>query len=111
MRSWASAVLLALAACSAEPRPPACETSVLTYETFGEPFVLDWCRGCHSANVPPGMRQLAPLHVNFDTLEDVRTWSDRISELAGASRIMPPAGGPSDQERELLVEWLACGAP
>jgi hypothetical protein len=23
---------------------------------------------------------------------------------------MPPAGGPSEEERRLLAEWLACGA-
>ena len=112
MRSSPSAlgVLLALAACSDEPRPVECTTSPLTYDNFGEPFVLDWCRGCHSSALPAGMRQLAPLDVNFDTRDDVRDWSPRILAVAGTSRIMPPAGGPSDHERELLVEWLACGA-
>jgi hypothetical protein len=29
----------------------------------------------------------------------------------GGTPTMPPAGGPSGEERALLAEWLACGAP
>ena len=115
MRSSPSAVVLALclAACEGggDPPDPACEQSFLTYESFGEAFFLDWCRGCHSADVIGDMRQDAPVDVNFDTLRDIRAYRDRIHDLAGVRRLMPPAGGPSQAERDLLVEWLACGAP
>jgi uncharacterized membrane protein len=128
MPSWRSAALaLLLAACGTEvPHddgagsgsddhemvdPNACETSYLDYENFGAPFVIDWCRGCHSSAVPAGMRQKAPADANFDTLEQVRTWKDKIAARAtGASPNMPPAGGPSEEERQLLAQWLACGA-
>lgn len=92
--------------------PPACETSYLDYSNFGEPFLLDWCTGCHSAAVPDGMRQQAPLDVNFDSLDGVREFKDRISLRAAGppAPTMPPAGGPSAEERALLGEWLACGA-
>ena len=83
----------------------------MTYETFGAPFVLDWCRGCHSAQLHPSMRQDAPLSVNFDSLVEVRTHAARIRELAGATAQMPPRGGPSPEERDLLVEWIDCGTP
>jgi uncharacterized membrane protein len=129
MRSWRSAALaLLLAACGTEVStddgagsgsgsgdpmvdPNACDTSYLDYENFGAPFVIDWCRGCHSSAVPAGMRQKAPADVNFDTLQQVRTWKDMIvARATGASPNMPPAGGPSQEERQLLAEWLACGA-
>jgi len=135
MRSWReslAACVLVLAGCTTEvttPAPPAntsaeeesepipvdpdaCETSFLTYDNFGEPYMLDWCRGCHSSSVPAGMRQKAPASVNFDTLTDVRDFSDRIAARAASfNPTMPPAGGPSEEERTLLAEWLACGAP
>ncbi len=127
MRSWLS--LLLVAACGTEPMgeggegsgsgsneptpvdPDVCATSYLDYDNFGAPFVINWCRGCHSAAVPLAMRQKAPADANFDTLEQVRTWSDRIASRAtGTMPNMPPAGGPTEEERQLLAEWLACGA-
>jgi uncharacterized membrane protein len=133
MRSWPSAaravvvvLVLVLAACgtevpaddggggSNEPEhvdPNVCDTSYLSYENFGEPFVINWCRGCHSSAVPVAMRQKAPADANFDTLDQVRMWSGRIAQHAtGTSPDMPPAGGPPHEERQLLAEWLACGA-
>jgi uncharacterized membrane protein len=90
-----------------------CDTSYLRYDNFGEPFVTNWCRGCHSANLPLDMRQGSPPEANFDALDDVRTWSPRIALRAthGTPTFMPPAGGPSDEERASLAEWLECGAP
>lgn len=121
MRSWRSALIaVALAACGVSPPPPDpmpsgsgvdCTKSVLTYESFGAPFIANWCRGCHSAGLPSDMRQDAPAASNFDTLAEVHTWSDGIVSLAGSDpATMPPAGGPSDDERTLLVEWMTCGA-
>lgn len=125
MRSWLSLALV-LAACGTEvptgdersndnePEqvdPSICDTSYLDYDNFGAPFVINWCRGCHSSAVPLAMRQKAPRDVNFDTLDQVRTWSEKIAMRAtGTTPNMPPAGGPSEEERRLLAEWLACGA-
>lgn len=116
----AFALGLALAACGTDTGPPGgddapaptpCETSHLDYRTFGEPFLLDWCTGCHAAAIPAAMRQMAPIDVNLDTLDSVRRLQDRITARAtGAAATMPPAGGPSAAERALLAEWLACGA-
>ena len=99
-------------ATQGDPSPSeACEQSYLDYSTFGEPFLLDWCAGCHSAALPATMRQSAPPDMNFDTIADVRRHADRITARASGDRpTMPPAGGPSAAERALLVEWLACGA-
>jgi uncharacterized membrane protein len=94
-----------------EVDPNVCDTSYLDYDNFGAPFVINWCRGCHSSAVPVAMRQKAPADTNFDNLDQVRTWGDRIAlRAAGTMPNMPPAGGPSHEERMLLAEWLACGA-
>jgi hypothetical protein len=124
MRSWLS-VLLVVAACGTDVRPEddgddtsmiepvpadACDTSYLTYDNFGGPFVINWCRGCHSSAIPQGQRQKAPMTVNFDTVDDVRNWAERIQTRAASTEpTMPPAGGPSEAERELLREWIQCG--
>ena len=91
--------------------PAQCQQSYLDYGDFGAPFMLDWCRGCHSAAIPTAMRQSAPTDVNFDTLDEVRTFKDRIAQRAASTTpTMPPAGGPGSDERALLAEWIACGA-
>ncbi len=108
MRSSLS-IVLALAACGTDT-DVRCASSQLTYNNFGASFILNWCRDCHSAELPPAMRQDAPTDINFDTLDEIRAWSQRISLTAGTATTMPPAGGPSADERKLLVEWLRCGA-
>ena len=90
---------------------PCPDDSELTYENFGEGFMLSWCNGCHSSVMPEGERQDAPLASNFDDLDAVRAWSDRIWFRSADHNItMPPVGGPEDDERARLGEWLACGA-
>jgi hypothetical protein len=91
---------------------PCPEESYLTYDDFGGPFLLTWCDGCHSVDLPDGSRQGAPLGVDFDTIDDVRRQKKRIWARAGDQNdTMPPIGGPDEEERALLGEWLACGAP
>jgi uncharacterized membrane protein len=105
-------VLLAVAAtaCGADTDPQ-CARSFLRYDNFGAPFIVNWCRSCHSTEIPPGMRQQAPDDINFDNLADIRAWSLQIETTAAETDTMPPAGGPSASERAMLVEWLSCGAP
>ena len=101
---------LALAACGNDV-DPACRPTDITYQTFGEPFMATWCNGCHSAALPPGMRQDAPDDVNFDTLDEIRTQWLPIVQTTTDVETMPPEGGPSSSERQLLAAWLRCGAP
>jgi len=108
-------IALALAGCGSDTGDASesqqCATSVLTYDNFGAPFMLDWCRGCHSSTLSDGMRQMAPLDVNFDDLDLVRAHASKIALHATGDRpTMPPASGPSAEEREMLAEWIACGA-
>jgi len=79
---------------------------------FGAPLLFTWCTGCHSSAVPEKDRRGAPLTVNLDALENVRALRDRVfARAADAHKTMPPAGGISDDDRLLLGDWLACGAP
>jgi uncharacterized membrane protein len=116
MRSRCSALVAALpfvlatGGCIHGDESAMCAQPDLTYQTFGEPFMTDWCTGCHSAELDPSMRQAAPLDVNFDTLDEVRAQAQAIS-ISVAQATMPPEGGPSDDERATLVQWIACGAP
>ncbi len=117
LRSAGLAVALAAGGC-AEPTdegeaPPAdCETSYLTYDTFGAPFLSTWCRGCHASALPLDMRQGSPPQINFDDLATARALGARIlARSVGDAPTMPPAGGPSQAERARLEEWLRCGAP
>lgn len=91
---------------------PCAEDSVLTWESFGAPFLRNWCTGCHSADVAGAARYGAPTGVDFDTPAAARAWREAIWLRAGdANETMPPAGGPGEEERRLLGVWLACGAP
>lgn len=86
--------------------------SFLTYENFGGPFINSNCTGCHHSGLGDGERQKAPLGVDFETIELIRAQADRIWARSGDQNdTMPPAGPPGADERALLGEWLACGAP
>ncbi|MBL4637488.1 MAG: hypothetical protein JKY56_26765 [Kofleriaceae bacterium] len=106
-------ILIAFAtACdsdSSSEEPNDVDCSLLTYQNFGEPFLADYCLGCHSSSA--ANRNGAPGAVNFDTLEEVRTRSIRMNARAGIGMTMPPVNGPSPQEREDLSQWIGCGNP
>lgn len=86
--------------------------SALTADSFGMPFMLTWCAGCHSAALPEGERAEAPLGVDLDTLQGTQALLLRVyARSADDNLTMPPAGGPSAEDRERLGDWLACGAP
>jgi len=95
----------------------ACADSVLTWENFGEPFMLSWCTGCHHSALPSAERACAPCYVNFDNHAGVHPLAGYIElrvldwvEQEGV-KPMPPAAIIADDERALLREYLECGAP
>jgi uncharacterized membrane protein len=108
--------LVLLVACADAPLPiedypcPPSGTA-LTYDSFGRDFLAAHCNSCH--NAAESRRAGAPESYRFDTLDDVRAHKDRIFVRAAASNTTMPPGpdDPSVGERELLAEWLACGAP
>lgn len=91
---------------------PCPEDSYLSFESFGGPFLITWCNGCHAAGLPEAERQGAPLGVDFDDITLIRAQAARIWARSGDHNLtMPPVAGPDDDDRVMLGEWLACGAP
>lgn len=80
----------------------------LDYLSFGKGLLQTHCTGCHSSLVREDQRNDAPTAVNLDTYDDVVTWAERIRVRTVEDRDMPPGGGPSEEERALLAEWLDC---
>ena len=90
--------------------PGVCDTSTLTYESFGETFVATYCTGCHGTDVVN--RQGAPAGVNFDSLAGIQAKATQIRARAGTGSSMPPAAAspkPTPTERGDLAEWIECG--
>lgn len=88
---------------------PCPEESLLDWDTFGHPFVLSWCTGCHSTELPEDLRAEAPLEINLNTFEGVTAELELVWGVAAdGADAMPPGGGPGVDERALLGEWLAC---
>jgi hypothetical protein len=113
MHSRSSLLALALvlaSACGTDSHTTTCQASYLTYDNFGEPYLASWCRGCHSSDLPANMRQLALADINFNTLADVRAQLGPMQSVI-ATGAMPPEGGPSADEQQLMMQWLSCGAP
>lgn len=92
--------------------------STLTYDSFGQAFLDVHCVRCHASTLTtPTERSGAPAAFDFDTLASVQMHLAAIDGVAaaGPTRINTymPLGTPvpSDMERDLLGEWIACGAP
>ncbi len=90
---------------------PCPEESELTYDNFGGSFLDTYCQRCHASASED--RNGAPAAITFDDVEEIQSHRDRIfARAAGDNKSMPP--GPDDppaEERDMLAEWLACGAP
>lgn len=97
---------------SLDDRPcPEGELGELSYESFGAPFFLSYCQGCHGSARSEGQRQGAPPAVAFDDVAAIRQHAPRIwARAADQNATMPPVGGPPAREREKLGAWLSCGA-
>ncbi|TVQ92514.1 MAG: hypothetical protein EA397_06810 [Deltaproteobacteria bacterium] len=121
MRSSLAALcaLILLAACEPDEVEvdARCNPSEpLTWDNWGKGFVDTHCVGCHSSIIPPAQRRDAPVGIDFDTYRGVLLWAERIEErtLTGArqgidsAELMPPGGGPTEEELDMLEEWLHC---
>ena len=87
------------------------ENSSVTWQSFGQGFLLDHCVGCHSENLDEASRAGAPLGVDFNTQALAQTWLARIYARSGDDNTtMPPVDSISPTDRVLLGDWLACGA-
>jgi hypothetical protein len=132
---WGAVVLAlgALCGCSSgDPAPPARQQTALetgstcpdmahptiTYSGWGQNFFESYCTRCHSSTLTTSdERNGATIHANWDDLPTIRSYAKEIDSFAaggpnGTNHIMPPSDPtPSDDERIMLGEFLACGAP
>jgi uncharacterized membrane protein len=96
---------------------PSTSASSLTYANFGQPFMTSYCTRCHSSQLMGAERQGAPLLHDFDTPQGIAPFIAHIDETTASgpdatNTSMPPdAPTPTLAERQMLGEWLACGAP
>jgi hypothetical protein len=106
---------------------PTPDPMTLTWDSFGQPFMTEFCNDCHASTLTHSQRNGAPLFHDYDSLMTVLYIPEHIDQWAGAgpaatNTIMPPArcpstpGGPLDrdcpqpteQQRMDLSVWLAC---
>ena len=73
----------------------------LTYTNFGQSFIADNCNSCHDSDQKPSLATLSAIQANSAKILDTAVYTDA----------MPQNTNMTTQERELLGEWLACGAP
>lgn len=119
LRTWLLSSLALLPGCpedepAGEPTGAACDP-YLHYQLDIAPLMDRYCTGCHAEDVPLAKRNGAPGDHNFDSEQGLLDNADHVAEAAAAgpqasNRSMPPAGfpQPSDAERRLLGQWLAC---
>ena len=74
--------------------------SALTYANFGHDMITRKCMSCHDQELP-----------RLGTQEQVRAAASRILHEAVYTNAMPEDLSMDLSERQLLGEWLACGAP
>ena len=78
-----------------------CDT--LTYDSFGQAFLMSYCVNCHGPT-------LAQKNIKLDTLAGVVAKKSQVkSEVSGSS--MPPFGSkaPTAAERKQFGQWIDCG--
>lgn len=100
------ALWLAAACGSTADSDPCDGAPVVTWANFGNAFVLKNCQSCHASTAPD--RYGAPTEVTFDTEDQTLALADRVLVRVVDEETMPPMGGVSSEDRQLLATWLTC---
>jgi uncharacterized membrane protein len=88
--------------------------STLTYEGFARPFFGAYCTRCHASDKAAPDRSGAPSGYDWDVYGSIAEHASEIDAMAAGgprqiNRSMPPGDPrPSDADRKLLGQWLAC---
>ena len=118
-RLAAAVITLALGACPADehghPSGSTCPPdNTLTYDSFARGFMETYCTRCHASTLSGPERHGAPLFHDFDTEVGILNVGNHVDQYAAAgpfaiNTLMPPdAPAPTEAERRLLGQWLAC---
>jgi len=106
MRIAVLAILVAACATNPPNAPPTSDVtcppgSTLTYDNFGKVLIGDNCLECHAGKDNP----------RLDSQEAVAKNAQAIISVAVTTTKMPKNGDMVTDERQMLGDWLACGAP
>ena len=80
-----------------------------TYQNWTQGFLRGKCQSCHHSQ--SSNRHGAPDGVVFDTHADAFQWRERIEATIIQEASMPPNGGVTSEDKELLQWWLDCSTP
>ena len=78
-----------------------------SWQGWAQGFFLTWCTSCHSEAASE--RYGAPVGVDFDTEEQVRTQAALIHWVVLEEESMPKGGGLYEEDQALLDVYLSCG--
>ena len=99
--------ILALSCSNGAAEDTGCTAAYgLTWDGWARGFFTTYCLACHSAGSPD--RRGAPVGTDFDTLEDVLSWSDRIQARVLDEQTMPVGGGIPEEDLVRLQDYLSC---
>ncbi len=111
-------VLGALAtACSTDPGIPpprpcatvdsSCPATPPSFSRDVDPIIVTYCNACHGEG---GIEQ--PLY-DYTSYTGVYKARSSIATFVSDCRMPPADAGlfPSDEQRQTLLQWIACGAP
>ena len=80
----------------------------LTYENFGEPFMLSYCTSCHSSAMSGESRAGAPEQINLDSHNEIVLWRIAIFNNATGRKLVvvkkdetKPANSPESEAEEI----------
>lgn len=73
----------------------------LTYASFGQAFIDDYCLECHDGDEDP----------RLSTQAQVQMHSSKILRETVFTDAMPEDGDLTLEERQMLGNWIECGAP
>ena len=110
----AAAIGLVALAVAIAPKPVAvANTSAVIDVPKVETVLRDRCATCHSATPTDAMFPAAPGGVLLDTLEQMQQWAPRIKARSVDAPDMPFMNKTqmTDEERALVGQWVAAGAP
>ena len=98
-------MLLWMFACGTEEVVSVEECSPFYYENFGAGFMTEHCQGCHAEGAVD--REGAPASISFDDVSSILEHRETIM-FEIEEETMPPAGGITQEERSVAIEWLNC---
>ncbi|MFN7142175.1 MAG: hypothetical protein ACK4YP_00240 [Myxococcota bacterium] len=100
-------LLACTGAAPADTADPCADTPAVTWSSWGQGFFRTYCTSCHSVGAVD--RAGAPDAVNFDTVDDVRTYEAAVRRTVLETGTMPVGGGVPDDDAYLLDVFLRCG--